>query len=79
MTNKYTHVAVERLTQRKIAILAPVFDKRINEFVGDLVDIAWDVAKAKGQVSDTALTTDGEADKRIGTDVVAVPAGEVVA
>lgn len=57
---KYTHIGVEKVTQRKIAILALALttaDKKIKmyELVADWADSAWQAAKATGKVTDEML------------------------
>jgi len=51
----FRKVAVKVITQRKINLLAAVLEKDINVLVAELVDPAWEVAKAAGQVSDAML------------------------
>lgn len=53
--NKYTHIGIEKVAQRKIAILAPITGKKIYELVAGWVDAAWEVEKAAGRVSDAML------------------------
>ncbi len=52
---KYTHVAIERATQRKIAILATLSDQKIYEMIAAWTDAEWKKAKQAGLVKDAML------------------------
>lgn len=58
---KFTHIAVEKITQRKIAILAPVLGRRIYDLVREWADDAWEELFQAGKVDDALL---GKADER---------------
>lgn len=57
---KYTHIGIEKTTQRKIAILAPITGKKIYELVAGWAEAAWESAKATGQVNDRMLGLSGD-------------------
>jgi len=54
-SSKFTHIAVEKPTKHKIAILATIHDERIYEMVADWVDREWKSAKEAGLVRDSML------------------------
>lgn len=54
---KFTHVGVEKVTQRKLSILAPVLGKRVYVLVAELVQAAWNDAQIAGKVNDSMLGT----------------------
>ena len=66
---KYTHIGVEKATQRKIAILAPVSGKKIYELVASWVDAAWEAEKTAGKVSDAMLPAEPQSVLPVGTSI----------
>lgn len=52
---KFTHVAIEKPTQKKIALLAKVKGGTIYEMVGEWADLYWDQAREAGVVTDAML------------------------
>ncbi len=52
---KFTHIAIERLTQRKISLLATVLDQTIYELVAEWAEEKWKLAKQAGLVKDAML------------------------
>lgn len=54
---KYTHVAVEPRTQRKVAILAKAKDVKIYHLMEALADREWKKALQAGLVTDAMLDT----------------------
>jgi hypothetical protein len=54
--SRFTHIGVEKTTQRKITLLAKVRGRNIYEMVGEWADEAWEIARATGLVTDAILT-----------------------
>jgi len=54
-TKKFTHLAVEKVTQRKVAVLAKVFDENIYELVARWAGQDWEQALENGLVTDAML------------------------
>lgn len=52
---KFTHVGIEKPTQKRIALLARVRGKAIYTLVADWALRDWEQAKKKGLVNDTML------------------------
>ncbi len=52
---KFTHIAIERATQRKIAILATLKDQKIYEMIAGWTDEQWKAAKQAGLVKESML------------------------
>lgn len=55
MDNKFTHIAVEKPTQRKIALLAKSLDVSIYSLVEYMADLEWKNALKRGVVTDAML------------------------
>jgi len=53
--NKFTHIGIERKTQRQIAILAKIHGVTIYDLVGTWTDDAWEKARRAGLVTDAML------------------------
>jgi len=53
--SKFTHVGIEKPTQKRIALLARVRGKAIYMMVADWAMEDWKKAKAEGLVTDTML------------------------
>ena len=52
---KYTHVAVEPITQRKVAMLAKAKNVKIYDLVETLTDAEWQKALKAGLVTNAML------------------------
>jgi len=52
---KFTHIAIEKVTQRKISILANVLDERIYELVACWAEKDWQRALEAGLVTESML------------------------
>ena len=55
--DKFTHLAVEKPTQRKVALLAKAMDVSIYSLVQYWADAEWQDAKKAGLVTDAMLKT----------------------
>lgn len=55
--NNFTHIGVNPVTRRKIAILAQVHGVKIFKLAEILADAAWEAAREAGLVTDAALET----------------------
>lgn len=58
---KYTHVAVEPPTQRKVAILAKAMDVTIYSLVEHWAEQEWKSARKAGLVTDAMLASKSKA------------------
>lgn len=56
-STKYTHIGVQKPTQKKIALLAIIRGGTIYSLVGEMVDKHWQEAKEAGLVTDAMLNT----------------------
>lgn len=55
VTKEFTHIGIEKKTQRQIALLATVRGGRIYQMVGAWAEEAWKQAKAEGLVMDAMI------------------------
>lgn len=55
-STKYTHIGVQKPTQKKIALLAIIRGGTIYSLVGEMVDKHWQEAKDAGLVTDAMLS-----------------------
>lgn len=55
--NKFTHVAVEKSTQRKVALLAQVMDVSIYSLVEYWAEREWETALKAGLVTEAMLAS----------------------
>ncbi len=56
-STKYTHIGVQKPTQKKIALLAIIRGGTIYSLVGEMTDEYWRQAKEAGLVTDAMLNT----------------------
>jgi len=54
-TNKFTHIGVEKSTQRKVSLLAKVHGCDMYDLVAIWADASWNQAKVAGLVTDAML------------------------
>jgi hypothetical protein len=55
MPDRFARIAVEKSTQRKIALLSAILGKDMYEIVANWADREWAIAKKAGLVKDSML------------------------
>ena len=63
--NKFTHIGIEKQTQRKISILAKALETNIYSMVGFWADHEWNTALKAGLVTDAMLGKPAEKSTKI--------------